>query len=99
VIEWLSPPPGFDPPILKQHRKRFSEILPYNPFLYVAFRVIRTILGEGPFGIPEWTRSWKCKWKAQILRGSNRGKIRVSMNRKELIDWEHDQWITNLRNQ
>lgn len=98
VIEWLSPPPGFYIPVLKQTRTRFSEILPVNPFLYLVFRILRLVYGEeGPVG--NWTRSWKVEWQARILKGPKRGSVRVGRDRKKLIDWEHDQWAMNLRNQ
>lgn len=99
VIEWLSPPPGFYIPVLKQTRTRFSEILPANPFLYVAFRVIRFIFGEGTWMVPAWTRTWPCLWQCKILKGSKRGTVRVGRSRKELIHWEHDQWAMSLMNQ
>lgn len=100
VIEWLSPPPGFSIPVLKQTRRRYSEIVPVNPFLCLAFRVLRLCFGETLFGIvPNWTRLWKCQWQARILIGPSRGRTKISTNRYELISWEHDQWAMNLRNQ
>lgn len=99
VIEWLSPPPGFSIPVLKQTRTRFSEILPVHPFLYLAFRVIRFLFGEGAGRIPAWTRTWRCMWRCQILKGPRRGTVRIGMDRSKLISWEHDQWAMNLRNQ
>lgn len=99
VIEWLSLPPDLDITVLKQTRQRYSEILPVNPFLYVAFRIIRAVFGEGTGRIPEWTRTWPCRWRCRILIGHSRGKTRTGMDRKELIGWEHDQWAMMLRNQ
>lgn len=99
VIEWLSPPPGFSIPFLKQTRTRFSEILPVNPFLYAAFRMLRFVFGENIGRIPTWTRTWPCLWRCQILLGPGQGKTRISTDRKELISWEHDRWALNLRNQ
>lgn len=102
VIEWLSPPPGFSIPVLKQTRTRFSEIVPCfacHPFLYLAFRIIRFIFGEGKWWIPEWTRRWVCTWRCTILRGPSKGMFKEGGLRCVLIDWEHDQWAMNLRNQ
>jgi hypothetical protein len=98
VIEWLSPPPGFNIPVLKQTKTRFSEIIPVNPFLHLAFRVLRLCFGE--YGrVGNWTRTWTVVWRCSILLGPGKGRTKESGLRSVLINWEHDQWAMNLRNQ
>jgi hypothetical protein len=73
-------------------RTRFSEIVPANWFLCLAFRTIRFIFGEGKWLIPEWTRQWKCEWRATILMGPTKGFSVTSQSRAALIDWENMMW-------
>lgn len=91
VLEWLSPP-QVPFKIEKQTRTRFSEITPTNPFLFIAFRLIRLCFGEGKWWLPEWTRRWPCEWKATILLGEHRGRSMVGRSRKALLDWECYIW-------
>lgn len=98
IIEWLSPPPGFSIPVLNQTRRRYSEILPVNPVQRLAFRVLRLCFGETG-RVSEWTRSWVTVWRAEILIGPARGRTKEHWLRSILIDWEHEQWAANLRNQ
>jgi hypothetical protein len=87
VIEWLQPPPvPFK--IISQTRQRFSEIVPLNPFLLIAFRIIRFLCGEGRWFMPEWTRNWRCIWRAEILIGTHKGQEFIHTSRQACIDWE-----------
>jgi hypothetical protein len=90
VIEWLAPPPvPFK--IKNQTRQRFSEILPVNPVLYMAFRILRKIFGETG-RVSDWTRSWLCKWRATILLGPHKGETMDSGLRGVLLEWEKTIW-------
>ncbi len=92
VLEWLSPPPvPFK--IGRQTKRRFSEIVPSNPFLFVAFRIIRAVFGEGKGRVPEFTRKWPCVWRGTILLESHAGETMTSRNRQAIIDWEHEKFV------
>lgn len=91
-LQWLGDPPAkLD--IVPVRKTRFSEIVPSNIWLLVAFRIIRFLFGEGKWFIPEWTRQWKCGWKAEILIGKHKGETEHSENRQALIDWEHEMFF------
>lgn len=84
-----SPPPGFAVGVTS--KSRFSEILPVNPALRWLFIRLRRAFGEdGIFG--EWTRTWPCLWRCEILKGSRKGSSAVSKHRHELISWEKQIW-------
>ena len=87
-MEWLNPPPFAVP--AKTKRKRYSEITPTNPFLFVAFRLLRLAFGEKG-RVSDWTRSWRCEWRMEILHS---GLTRISRDRQELIDLEHELFFT-----
>src|SRR5262245_47423630 len=53
-------------------RERFSEIIPVNPWLRRAFRILRALFGEEG-AVANWTRRWHCKWICIILRGPAQG--------------------------
>lgn len=91
-ISWLEAPESFIAPLVSNRsRRRFSEITPTNPLLFVLFRLIRLVFGEGKWCIPEWTRNWQCEWKATILIGESKGMSETSTDRSYLISWEHEQ--------
>lgn len=98
VTEWLTMPPGLNLPVLKQTRQRYSEILPVNPVKRLVFRLLRWVFGENGW-VSEWTRGWVCYWRAEILLGPGKGRTMENGLRCVLIEWEHDQWAMNLRNQ
>lgn len=75
-------------------RTRFSEIVPVNLFLFVAFRIIRAVFGEGRGRIPEWTRNWVCLWRCTILLGKHAGESRESGIRDSLVQWEKEKWFS-----
>ena len=90
-IEWLAPPPvPFK--VEKQTKVRYSEIVPLNPFLCIAFRVLRFLFGESG-RVSEFTRSWKCVWLAHILIGEHKDEAQVSQYRDALITWEHEKFF------
>lgn len=88
-IEFLNPPPF--PVAVNKSRQRFSEIVPVNIPLRIAFRILRRLFGEtGACSI--WTRQWVCRWECRILLGRFKGAVRRSMNRERLLQWERDVW-------
>ena len=52
IIEFLSPPP-VPLKLIRKGRKRYSEIVPNNWVLFICFRVIRFLFGEGKWLVPE----------------------------------------------
>lgn len=87
-VEWLTAPP-IDFTIGSQRRQRFSEIVPTNPLLLIAFRMLRLMFGENGRA-SDWTRQWRCEWIGIILIESNRGRTMVSRSRQAIVDWEHE---------
>lgn len=86
MIEWLSPPP-FTVPIDKQTRKRYSEIVPVNPVLFILFRILRVLFGETG-RVSEWTRGWNgIMWRMTVL---STGYTARSNSRSALVDLEHE---------
>lgn len=84
MIEFLSPPPF--KLVEEKSSKRYSEITPVNPFLYVLFRVCRFLFGEhGRVG--NWTRKWDIEWRMTVL---STGYTETSRDRAALIDKEHE---------
>lgn len=93
TLEFLGePPPGF--PVHMAERTRFSEILPVPHLRWLAFRIIRWMFGEKG-RVSNWTRTWKCRWYCVILRGRQRGAVRISNNRSELLEWEEQVWMND----
>ena len=46
--------------------ERVSHIVPANPILRIIFKLLRKLFGdEGK--IADWTRTWKCKWKIELI--------------------------------
>lgn len=91
MIEWIKPPPvPFK--ISKQTKVRYSEITPINPFIYIVFRIIRFLFGEGKWFIPEWTRNWRCVWRAEILLGKHKGEEFIHTSRSACVDWELNRY-------
>jgi len=94
TIEFLGwPPPGMELPA-GIVRRRFSEIIPVNPVLRVAFRVLRWLFGEEG-RVSNWTRRWRCRWEAIILIGGARGKRVQHVDRAWLLRWEQRIWRNN----
>lgn len=87
-MSWLNPPPFAVPAVTK--RKRYSEITPTNPFLFVAFRALRLVFGERG-RVAQWTRSWRCEWRMVVL---STGVTSVSTDRAMLIELEHELFFT-----
>jgi len=87
-IEWLTRPPvPFT--VIPKRKVRFSEIVPTNIALFIAFRIIRFLCGEdGVMAI--WTRQWVCNWKLIVLIGPHRGVTMLDDNRQALVDFEHE---------
>jgi len=77
---------------VNQTRRRFSEILPRNPVKRLAFRLLRKLFGETG-RVSDYTRSWVCVWKAEILLGPHKGETMESGLRCVLIDWEHEKFF------
>lgn len=95
TLEFLgAPPPGLKLPGATT-RRRFSEIVPVNPALRVLFRVLRWVFGEEG-RVAEWTRTWRCRWEAMILRGPMCGTRKRSPYRQELLHWERQVWLDRL---
>lgn len=94
-LEFLGfPPPGLKVPVMEA--RRFSEIVPVNVMLCLAFRILRRVFGEGG-RIAGWTRQWPCRWRATILLGPERGARLESMDRRSLIRWEFTRWANHGR--
>lgn len=70
-------------------KKRFSEILPVNRALRIAFRTLRHLFGDEGYAAA-WTRQWSCLWEAHIL---STGETNRSTNRQALIEWEHARYF------
>lgn len=66
--------------------KRFSEIVPRNPALRLAFRALRKVFGETG-KVSDWTRSWHCMWRMTVLET---GFTDYSMDRASLITQERE---------
>lgn len=45
--------------------KRASHVVPWNPILRCAFKIIRYIVGETG-SVAEWTRQWSCLWQVNL---------------------------------
>ncbi len=45
--------------------KRASHVVPWNPVLRVFFRFLRLLWGEKGL-VPDWTRSWSCRWQINL---------------------------------
>lgn len=91
-IEFLTPPP-VPLKLEKQTRVRYSEIVPLNPWLCIAFRFLRLCFGEKG-RVSDFTRSWKCQWIAHILLGEHKDEAQVSRYRDYLVTWEHEKFFT-----
>lgn len=91
-IEFLTAPP-IPLKLEKQTRVRYSEITPLNPWLCIAFRLIRFLFGENG-RVSDWTRGWQCIWMAHILMGEHKDEAQVSQYRDALITWEHEKFFT-----
>lgn len=76
------------PGVSKQ--RRFSEIVPVNPFLRAAFRSIRFLFGDNGV-MATWTRQWVCVWEARILPT---GETARCESREQLIEWEHSKYYS-----
>lgn len=84
LIEFLSPPPF--KLVEEKSSKRYSEITPTNPVLYVLFRLLRFCFGE--YGrVGAFTRRWQCLWRMTVL---STGYTETSRDRAALIDKEHE---------
>lgn len=86
-LEFLNPPPF---PVAVQSRQRFSEIVPSNPLLCLAFRVLRWTFGEQGV-MATWTWQWVCKHTCHILIGKYAGMFAYG-TRQELLAWEREIW-------
>lgn len=96
-MEFLGdPPPGF--PLHERVRRRFSEVVPARPDLFILFRILRLFFGETG-RVSNWTRRWPVHWVCIIHDGPRRGTFRFSWNRQELLKWEEQVWMTHLTNQ
>lgn len=71
---------------------RASHVLPVNPVLRVAFRVLRWVFGDEGRAA-DCTRNWPCKWSVEIIGGPNLG---VYDSRSEAIDVEVAWVYANL---
>ena len=65
--------------------ERYSEIVPVNRPLRIAFRVLRFVFGDKG-RVSDFTRSWPCVWQATILHS---GQSARCASRQQLIEWEH----------
>jgi hypothetical protein len=90
TIEFLNPPP-FRVDVIR--RKRFSEIVPTNFWLLMAFRILRALFGEKG-KVSDWTRRWNCRWYCMILTGDYAGEWLESDDREELLAWEREIYFT-----
>jgi hypothetical protein len=89
-IQWLSPPP-FPLKIEKRTRQRFSEIVPANQLKRVAFRLLRRVFGEEG-RVADWTRSWLCRWHAEILIGKHKGETFEHGLRACCLEFEREKF-------
>jgi hypothetical protein len=85
TIRWLTPPP-VEMRFMRVTKQRFSEIVPLNLWLLVAFRILRLLFGEKGV-VSDWTRTWPCRWKMKIL---STGYTTTGTNRQALVDLEHE---------
>ena len=77
----------FDDSFGSQHR-RVSHVEPTNRFLRGIFHFIRKRVSDESY-VAEWTRKWRCKWRARIFEGPTLGPFD---NRQNAIDAEI-QWL------
>lgn len=68
---------------------RYSEIVPINRVLRVAFRALRKMFGDHGI-VAGFTRRWPCDWQATIL---STGRTARSNCRETLIAWEHSEYF------
>lgn len=71
--------------------RRVSHVLPVNPVLRLAFRLLRWFGDEGRAA--EFTRSWPCMWSAEIIGGPKLGEF---SSRSEAIAAEVEWVNANL---
>lgn len=90
-MQWLEDP-ALALPVTGQSRRRFSEIVPVNPFKRAWFRVLRLCFGERG-RVAEWTRTWRGPWRLTILQGRSAGLTTCSNDRRLLIEVEKEAWF------
>lgn len=90
-MQWLEDP-ALAMPVTGQTRRRFSAIVPVNPFKRAWFRVLRLCLGERG-RMAEWTRTWRGRWRLTILQGQSAGMVVCDDDRHNLIEIEKAIWF------
>lgn len=92
-VEFLNRPPFIEDQQAQAWKKeRFSEIVPVNVWLMIAFRILRFVFGEDG-ACAAWTRQWQCLWIMTILQGNNKGVSKESYDRAMLLQLEREIWF------
>lgn len=80
---------GADLPFTHVSRKRASWIEPVNPWLRMAFSLLR--IAPDASWVAGWTRTWHCRWRVS-MRPSGGPVFGSYLNRADALEAE-SKWI------